>query len=39
MLKKFKIPIVGKQPIPVTAFTLEEAQEIVQAYIDKRSLN
>ena len=39
MLKEFKIPIVGKNPIPVTAFTLEEAQEILQAYIDKRSLN
>ena len=39
MLKEFKIPIIGKNPIPVTAFTLEEAQEILQAYIDKRSLN
>lgn len=39
MLKEFKIPIVGKESIPVMAFTLQEAQEILQAYIDKRSLD
>ena len=39
MLKEFKVPVIGKQPIPVTASTFKEAQEILQAYIDKRSLD
>ena len=35
----FNIPISGIGNIPVSADSWEEAEEIVQAYIDKRSLD
>ena len=30
---------IGDKNIPVSAYSLQEAQEILQAYIDKRSLD
>lgn len=39
MLQTFNIPVTGIGIIPVSAFSWEEALEIVQAYLDKRSLN
>jgi len=39
MLQTFNIPVTGIGTIPVSAFSWEEALEIVQAYLDKRSLN
>lgn len=39
MLERFNIPVTGIGNIPVTAYSLKEAEEILQAYIDKRSLD
>jgi hypothetical protein len=39
MLENFNITIAGVGDIPVSANSWQEAQEIVQAYIDKHSLD
>ena len=39
MLQKYNINVAGIGPILVTAYSLKEALEIMQAYIDKHSLD
>lgn len=39
MNQTFNIPVSGIGDIPVSANSWEKAEEIVQAYIDKRSLD
>lgn len=39
MLENYNITISGIGDIPVSAGSWKEAEEIVQAYIDKRSLD
>lgn len=39
IMETFNISITGIGDIPVSADSWEEAEEIVQAYIDKRSLD
>lgn len=39
MLKEFKFETQNGTIIPVSASSWKEAEEILQAYIDKRSLN
>ena len=39
MLQKFNFKIAGIGDIPISASSWDEAREILQAYIDKRSLN
>ena len=38
-METFNVKVGGLWLIPVSAFSWEEALEIVQAYLDKRSLN
>ena len=38
-METFNVNVKGLGLIPVSAFSWEEALEIVQAYLDKRSLN
>ena len=39
MLQNFNIKVIGRGYIPVQASSYNEAKEILQAYIDKHSLN
>lgn len=39
MLETFNFTIAGVGNVPVTASSWEEAEEIIRAYIDKRSLD
>lgn len=39
MLQKYNINVAGIGSIPVSAYSLKEALEIMQAYIDKHSLD
>lgn len=39
MLQKFNVKVLEHDDVCVLASSLEQAKEIVQAYIDKRSLN
>lgn len=39
MIRVFTVNVSGLGKIPVSAYSWEEALEIVQAYLDKRSLN
>ena len=39
MLQKYNVNVTGIGPIPVAAYSLKEALEILQAYIDKHSLD
>lgn len=39
MLQKYNVNVAGVGPIPVAAYSLEDALEILQAYIDKHSLD
>ena len=39
MLQKFNINVAGIGAIPVAAYSLKDALEILQAYIDKHSLD
>ena len=39
MMETFNITIAGIGDIPVSANSWEEAEQIVQAYLDKRSLD
>ena len=39
MLQEFNIKVLEHDDISVLASSLEQAKEIVQAYIDKHSLN
>ena len=38
-METFNIKIKGREPIPVSAPSWQDAVDIVQAYIDKRSLD
>lgn len=38
-METFNVKVSGLGLIPVSAFSWEEALEIVQAYLDKRSLD
>lgn len=39
MLQKYNVNVIGIGSIPVAAYSLKEALEIIQAYIDKHSLD
>lgn len=39
MLQRYNVNVAGIGPIPVAAYSLKEAFEILQAYIDKHSLD
>ena len=39
MIETFNFTIAGVGDIPVSACSWKQAQEIIQAYIDKHSLN
>jgi hypothetical protein len=39
MLQKYNVNVAGVGTIPVTAYSLKDALEILQAYIDKHSLD
>ena len=39
MIQTFNFKIAGIGIVPISAYSWEEAREILQAYIDKRSLN
>lgn len=39
MLENYNFIVTGIGNIPISAYSLQEAEEILQAYIDKHSLN
>lgn len=39
MLEEFNFTIAGVGDVPVSAYSWKEAEEIIQAYIDKHSLD